>query len=351
MTDAESQVLAQRIGRAGVITLNRPKALNALTHEMVDAITAALRAWAQDPAVAQVVVRQSGEKAFCAGGDIRQQHDLGRAGDFDRMMGFYRDEYRMNRLIKRYPKPYLALIDGIVMGGGVGISVHGTYRVGTDKLIFAMPEVGIGFFPDVGGTYFLPRLPGETGLYLALTGERLRIPDALWAGIVTHYVPGAELPRLFEALTEAEDVEATLQRFAQEPGPAPLAERAAAIDRLFAGKTLETVLASIHAAAEAGDAFAKKVAQTIDARSPTALAVTFRQVREGAHLSFEDCMRLEWRLAERMSRGHDFYEGVRAVILDKDNKPRWEPPSLAALGPDAVEAHFAPLPGRELEFA
>ena len=194
------ELLSKRLGRAGIVTLNRPKALNALTLGMVHGIVEALQSFAADPEVAHVVVRQTGERAFCAGGDIRVQHDAGKAGRFDEMMGFYRDEYRMNRLIKRYRKPYIALIDGIVMGGGAGISVNGAYRVGTEKLLFAMPEVGIGFFPDIGATWFLPRLPGELGTYCALTGERLGAADAVAAGVATHRVASARFAELLDAL-------------------------------------------------------------------------------------------------------------------------------------------------------
>ena len=342
-------LLSERRGRAGVITLNRPKALNALTLGMVHGIVEALWSFGADPEVAHVVVRQTGERAFCAGGDIRVQHDAGKAGRFDEMMGFYRDEYRMNRMIKRYAKPYIALIDGIVMGGGAGISVNGAYRVGTEKLMFAMPEVGIGFFPDVGGTYFLPRLPGRTGLYLALTGERIGVADALWCGLVTQYVPSAELPRLTEALAGTSDALPVLKSFARTPGPSALAEKAPEIDRLFGGKSLAEVLAALADASAKGSVFARETETRIRARSPTSVAVTFEQVRRGGALDFEDCMRLELRIADHIVRGPDFYEGVRAVILDKDNAPRWNPATIEALSSGRIEAHFQPI-AEELEF-
>jgi enoyl-CoA hydratase len=266
------------------------------------------------------------------------------------MISFFRDEYRLNRIIKRYPKPYIALIDGIVMGGGVGISVHGSHRVGTEKLLFAMPEVGIGFFPDVGGSYFLPRLPGETGMHLALTGERLGIADALWSTVVTHHIASADLPDVFDALLDAADVDGTLDRFAREAGPSHVAANAGAIKGLLGGPELADALAALRTAAKSGDAFARSLEDTIRARSPTSVAVTFREIREGAALSFEDCMRMELRIAAQMVRGHDFYEGVRAAILDKDNAPRWDPPTLDAVDPADVAAHFASGPDRELAF-
>ena len=347
---AEPELHAQRLGRAGVITLNRPKALNALTLGMVHGIMDALRTFGEDPDIAHVVIRQTGDRAFCAGGDIRAQHDAGRTGDFEPMTGFYRDEYRMNRMIKRYPKPFVALIDGIVMGGGAGVSVHGTYRVGTEKLMFAMPEVGIGFFPDVGGTYFLPRLPGQVGLYLALTGERIGIADALWSGLVTHHVPSADLPRLLDALADAPDARPVLESFARDPGPSALAGKAPEIERLFGGQRLSDVLEALRSAAAAGSSFANETERTIGARSPTSVAVTFRQVREGATMDFEDCMRLELRIAERMVRGQDFYEGVRAVIFDKDNSPQWNPPTIEALSSAEIDRFFQMTPAQELQF-
>jgi enoyl-CoA hydratase len=348
--EPESELLTERLGRAGAITLNRPKALNALTLGMVHGIADALKTYGADPEVAHVVIRQAGERAFCAGGDIRAQHDAGRAGKYEQMAAFYRDEYRMNRMIKRFSKPYLALIDGIVMGGGAGVSVHGTYRVGTERLLFAMPEVGIGFFPDVGGTYFLPRLPGQVGLYLALSGKRIGVADALWSGLVTHHVPSADLPRLLDALAKASDPLPVLNDFARDPGPSALAQQAPEIDALFDGSQLSDVLASLGAAAARGSAFADEVAAAIRTRSPTSVAVTFRQVRQGASLSFEDCMRLELRIAEHMIRGHDFYEGVRAVILDKDNAPRWNPATIEALSGDEIDRYFQPTPDSERLF-
>jgi enoyl-CoA hydratase len=347
---SEPELIARRTGRAGVITLNRPKALNALTLGMVHGIMDALRTWAEDPEVAHVIIRQSGEKAFCAGGDIRAQHDAGKAGEFERAIGFYRDEYRMNRMIKRYPKPFIALIDGIMMGGGAGVSVHGTYQVGTEKLLFAMPEVGIGFFPDVGGTYFLPRIPHRVGLYLALTGERIGIADALWSGIVTHHVPASDLPRLADDLANTPDVLHVLDSHAQAPGRSSLADKAADIERLFSGERLTDILSALRSAAADGDAFAKETEEKIRSRSPTSVAVTFQALKRGGELEFEDCMRQEFRIASRMVHGHDFYEGVRAVILDKDNSPHWMPPTLEEVSGEEIDKHFEPIPGQDLHF-
>src|SRR5690606_9822849 len=283
MTD---DILFERRGRAGIVTLNRPKALNALTHAMVTAMAGQLKAWASDPAVQRVVIKAAGEKAFCAGGDIRRIYDMGKAGD-PHQLDFFADEYRLNAQIKHYPKPVVALIDGICMGGGVGISVHGSHRVGTERITFAMPETGIGFFPDVGGSYFLPRMPAETGMYCALTAGRLQQADALWTGVLTHAMASPDLAALEAALAQESDLEAALRRFATDAGPAPIAERAAAIEDAFGRGSGSAVLAALDASS---DAWAVDTAAMIRSRSPMSLAITFRQVREGATLDFDACM-------------------------------------------------------------
>ena len=217
----EAEVLFEKRGAAAVITLNRPKALNALTLDMVRLIHPKLTEWASDDSVRCVIVEGAGEKAFCAGGDIRALHDWGRSGD-PSALAFWREEYRLNTFIKRYPKPYVALMDGINMGGGVGLSVHGSHRVATERLTFAMPETGIGLFPDVGGTWFLPRAPGETGLYLALTGARLKAADAIYAGIADTYVPSARLEILKDRIAGGTALHEALREVAEEEGAAPL---------------------------------------------------------------------------------------------------------------------------------
>src|SRR5437763_5508360 len=229
MESPSSDTLFERRGAAGIVTLNRPKALNAVTHEMVRALARQLAAWAHDGAVTRVIIRAAGDRAFSAGGDIRALYELGRAGRQAEMLTFWRDEYPLNAAIKRYPKPYVALIDGIVMGGGVGISVHGSHRVAGDKFSFAMPEVGIGFFPDVGATFVLPRLPGKLGSYCALTGERFDAADGVAAGVATHRVPSARFADVIEALCRGDPVEAALAGHARDPGRGPLAARSTAI--------------------------------------------------------------------------------------------------------------------------
>jgi enoyl-CoA hydratase len=340
------EVLFERRGRAGLITLNRPKALNALTLNMVDAMDAQLRVWQTEKDVELVLVRGAGERAFCAGGDIRALYDSGRAGT-PYVIDFYAREYRLNTLIKRYPKPYIALINGIVMGGGVGVSVHGSARVCGEGTMFAMPETGIGLFPDVGGTHFLPRCPGEAGLYLALTGARLDVTDCAYVGVASHVVPVALHEALVASLCgEDAPVERVLSQFAvKAENKSKVEGLRAAIDKHFSKPSVEAIADSL---AGDGSLFATQTLKTLQTKSPTSLKVTFRQIREGAKLGFEDCMRLEFRLTNRFMSGHDFYEGVRAVIIDKDNAPQWNPVALAGVSDKDVGNYFAPLPQGEL---
>ena len=318
----------------GRVTLNRPQALNALTHDMVRALDARLDAWAGDDAIAKVVIEGAGMRAFCAGGDIRDLYAVMGRGDDSFIDTFYRDEYRLNYRIHTYPKPYVAVIDGVVMGGGVGISIHGSHRLVTERALFAMPETGIGFFPDVGAAWFLSRMPGEIGMYLGLTGARLGPADAIYSGVATHYVPSG---RLAEAL----------DGFSADPGPPPMAEHRAAIDRCFAGDSLEAVIQALEA--EGGD-WSEKTLTALAGKSPTSLKVTHRQLRRGASLSFSQAMTMEFRLSQRFCAGHDFREGVRAAVIDKDRRPQWQPRTLAEVGESDIDAYFAPLAGGDLLF-
>jgi enoyl-CoA hydratase len=340
---AEAEVLFSKDGALGRILLNRPKALNALTLNMVRLIDAQLRVWAEDPSVKAVVIEGAGDRAFCAGGDIRALYDSGKAGQ-SYAIDFYREEYGLNALIKRYPKPYIALIRGIVMGGGVGVSVHGSHRVAGEGIVFAMPETGIGLFPDVGGTYFLPRCPGETGMYLALTGARLNAAGALYAGIATSHVPAADWPQLIDALKANGDTRA-LAQFARPAGPAQLDADRAHIDQAFSAGSVEDILERLDAMASP---FGAETAKILRAKSPTSLKVVYAQIRAGAARDFEECMRIEFRLTNRFMRGHDFYEGVRAAIIDKDQSPKWSPPDLDGVTKGDIDAYFAPLPGGDI---
>ena len=344
-------ILFERRGVAGLVTLNRPQALNAVSLTMVRALTRQLAEWETDPEIARVLVTSNDTRAFSAGGDLRALYDLGRAGRYEEALGYFREEYALNARIKGYRKPYVSLIDGIVMGGGVGISVHGSHRVAGDKFMFAMPEVGIGFFPDVGATFFLPRLPAALGIYCALTGERLDAADAVAAGVATHRVPSAQFPDLIETLCRAAPLDASLAACARPAAAGPVVSRGRAIATLFTGERVEDILAALDTAGAAGGAdaaFASAAAALIRTKSPTSLKVTLAQMQRGSALDFAECMRTEFRIVSRVVRGHDFYEGVRAVIIDKDQAPRWQPSTLAAVSAAEVERHFAPL-ASELE--
>ena len=341
MTD----ILFERRGVAGLVTLNRPEALNAVTHAMVRALAEQLTAWETDPAVTRVVVTAIGGRAFSAGGDLRALYDLMRAGRHDEALGFWRDEYRLNDFIKRYRKPYVSIIDGAMMGGGAGIAIHGSHRVAGDGFRFAMPEVGIGFFPDIGATWFLPRLDGEAGTYCALTGERIEAADATALRIATHRVPSSRLPDLLDGLCGAVPVDALLAAFA-EPAAGSMQIDRDAIDRLFGFGRVEHILSALDAAglaAEPDGGFARAAAATIRTKSPTSLKIALAQMRLGTSLDFEACLRTEFRIVSRVVTGHDFYEGIRAVIVDKDHSPRWRPPALDAVSDADVERYFAPV--------
>ena len=275
------------------------------------------------------IVTAAGERAFSAGGDIRALYELGRAGRQDEALGFFREEYTLNTAIKRYPKPYVALIDGIVMGGGFGISVHGSHRVAGDRFQFAMPEVGIGFFPDVGGTWVLPRMPDEIGTWCALTGDRLKTADAVAAGIATHHVRSERFADLTDALCGNVSVDATLAAFA-EPAGRGAGDGAARRDRAALRRRPRGGYSGARSMPRpAPSEWAAATAAAIRTKSPTSLKLALAQVRRGRDWSFEECMQAEMRIVSRIVHGHDFYEGVRAVIVDKDNAPRWQPAALA----------------------
>jgi enoyl-CoA hydratase len=348
MTDTAAtleDLIVRREGAAGRITVNRPKALNSLTLDMVHSFTKALDGWKNDDAVSVIVIDGAGTRGLCAGGDIRALLDSGSRND-GMAETFWRDEYKLNAAIGSYPKPVVAFMDGIVMGGGVGISAHASCRIVTEKTMLAMPEVGIGLLPDVGGTWLLSHAPGELGTYLALTGSRIGGADAILAGLADYFVQSERLPELAKALAETVDVEAVVKSFAVDPGPAPLAEKAAAIDVMFGHDTVERILET---ARTSGDDWAVKTAAEVEAKSPTSLKVTLAALRGASTLdSLEDCLTVEFRIISRMFDAPDFREGVRAAVIDKDQSPRWQPASLSEVSEAAVSAHFAPLGPREL---
>ncbi|MDF2096484.1 enoyl-CoA hydratase/isomerase family protein [Aquibaculum arenosum] len=349
----EPEILFEQRGPLGLVTLNRPKALNALTLGMIRELQTRLDAWAQDPSVAVVAIQGAGEKAFCAGGDVRAVWYAGKEGGSLTREFFY-EEYTVNRTIHAFPKPFVALVDKVCMGGGVGLSIHGSHRVVGDKTMLAMPETAIGLFPDVGGSWFLPRLPGRSGLWMALTGARLKAADCLQLGIATHFVPSAQHGDLIDALAEADYAEdaaaavnGVLGRLSGDPGPSAVQPYLSDITRLFAADTPEAILEALNA--DGGD-WAREQRDILATRSPTSMKITAEQLRRGAELSFDDCMTMEYRMSQACMAGHDFYEGIRAVLVDKDHSPKWDPSSLDAVDAALVERHFAPLGERDLTF-
>ncbi len=346
---ATEDLICERRGAAGFVVLNRPQALNAITPGMVDALEEALIAWANDDTIERVVICGAGERAFCAGGDIRLVHDLGKAGRFDEQRAFYAHEYRVNRMIARYAKPFVALLDGYVMGGGAGVSIHGSHRIASERMVFAMPEVGIGFFPDVGATAFLPRLPDAMGTYLGVTGARITTGDAIALGIAQAHVPSAHFGELKRALEGRGDTDAMIDAFACEPPPAKLLAHRQLIREAFAAGDVATMLQVLGKAVEVGDDFARQTLALLRAKSPTSIAIGLRQLTRSP-LTIEEALRLEYRLVSRVCRWPDFYEGIRAVIIDKDQKPTWSPARLEDVDMSRVEAAFAPLPD-DLVFA
>ncbi len=338
MTADPDEVLIRVDGSVGLLTLNRPKAINSLTHNMVNLIDRALAQWADDPAVTAVVLAGAGERGLCAGGDVVAVYDSARAGGQD-AREFWFDEYRLDAKIGRYPKPYISLMDGIVMGGGVGVSAHGSVRVVTETSKIAMPEVGIGFIPDVGGTYLLSRAPGLLGLHAALTGAPFSGADAIAIGFADHYVPHAAL-EAFTAAVVGEGVEAAVRAYEAEPPASQLLTQRHWIDECYSGQTVADVVAALR---EHDEAAANDAANLIASRSPVAASVALAAIRRAAKLpTLEDVLVQEYRVSCGSLRSHDLVEGIRAQIVDKDRNPKWSPPSLAAVTEQDVEDYFAP---------
>jgi len=340
--DAEPEVLVSIDGAVGRLTLNRPKALGALTLNMCRLMTDALLAWRHDDAVKAVMIDHAGERGFCAGGDIRFLADSAKVGGAGAREFFF-TEYRLNHLLFVYEKPVIAIMDGVTMGGGVGISMPARYRVATERITFAMPETGIGLFPDVGGGWFLPRLHGATGTWLALTGARMKSAGCQILGIATDVVPSARVADLKAAIVADPDaIETLLAERESDPGHSAMIDHHDEIDRLFAGDTLEEIVDALNTD---GSEWALAQAATLKTKSPLSMKVSLRQLRAGAKLTdFADDMVMEMRIGARMVMSHDFTEGVRAVIVDKDNAPRWEPETLEGVTDAMLDDVFAPLP-------
>jgi len=339
------EVLCRVEGRVGRITLNRPQALHALTTHMCRLMIEALVAWRDDPAVELVLLDHSGDRGFCAGGDIRMLADSG-AGDGKLAREFFFTEYRLNHLLFNYPKPRVAIMDGITMGGGVGLSRPCRFRVATERTTFAMPETGIGLFPDVGGGWYLSRMPDHMGLWLALTGARIKAADCELLQIATDFVESARIPELKAAILEApERTEALLTEFEGDAGRPTLAQHQDEIARLFAAPSIEAIFESLETA---GTEWAADQLKVLKTKSPQTMKVAFRQLELGGKAkSFAENMAMEYRIGARVVQRHDFLEGVRAVIVEKDNAPRWNPPTPSAVDEATLDAIFAALPSGE----
>jgi enoyl-CoA hydratase len=341
----EPEVLVRIEGRVGRLTLNRPKALHALTTHMCRRMTEALTAWKDDPAVELVMIDNSGERGFCAGGDIRMLYDdVPNGGRLARE--FFFTEYRLNELLFRYPKHVIAFMDGVTMGGGVGISRPARFRVATERTTFAMPETGIGLFPDVGGGWYLPRMPDHIGLWLALTGARLKAADCELVGVASDYVESAKLPALKAAIVaDPAAVEGLLTEFEGDPGRPAIAAHQDEIGKIFSLGSVEAIVAAL----EASDSdWAREQLAVLRTKSPQTMKVAFRQLKLGARAkSFAENMAMEYRIASRVVLRPDFRDGVRAVIVEKDNAPRWDPATPEGVTDELLDQVFAPLPQTE----
>ncbi len=335
----DADILFEQRGALGLITLNRPQVLNTLTHAMCVRLAAHLDAWQADPLIATIAIQGAGERAFCAGGDLRALCHAARA-DPALATQYWRDEYRLNIRIRHYPKPFVALLKGFVMGGGAGVSVHTSHCVVDETVLFAMPETAIGLFVDVGGSYFLPRLRGKLGLYLALTGSRLGAADCVYAGVARHFVPAASTPKLVARLSAGLHPDLAIVELAQTPPAAPLQALAAKIDAAFSGHRVEEIGERLKAGDEP---WLRTAHSAFCLKSPTSQKIAFRQLALGRDLDFYDCMRMEFRICQRVILGHDFYEGVRTTIFDPKASPRWQPSRLEDVRDEDIELHFAPV--------
>ncbi|MBV1706688.1 MAG: enoyl-CoA hydratase/isomerase family protein [Hyphomicrobiales bacterium] len=331
-----TDLTCQRRGALGHIELQRPQALNAISHAMVLAIDAALDDWEHDPAISAIAVSAVPGRAFSAGGDIRHLYDLGRAGNHDAQMAFWRDEYALNLRISRLSKPYVALVDGLVMGGGVGVALHGSHVVAGDGWQFAMPEVGIGFFPDIGASHFLPKLPGASGMRLALTGARVGADEAHALGLATHRRASHEMAALLDGLAAG----ASIAQLLPKGDKSAHSTLSPGLDHAYQGTSLAGIIARLAALAP-GDARAAGDLAAIGRHSPTSLAVALRQMQRGRGLDLEQALAMELCIVSHLCRDHDFYEGTRAMTIDKDKAPRWVPDSIEAVDPARIEAWFA----------
>lgn len=353
--DNQQDIIFATNHQLGIVTLNRPQAMNASTPEMKQALYAQLDIWANDPSIKAIVLKNAGNKAFCAGGDLRAIYNTCHNKPIKSQNSFWH-EYRLNHRIFHYPKPYVSLMNGITMGGGAGISINGSHRIATENFIFAMPETGIGFFPDAGGSYFLPRCPGQTGIYLGLTGARIQAADALDLKLIDAYIPNQKLTDFVNVLAQADftdnphdTVTTVMQQFSEPLDTPPLKIYQPHIELCFAHHTVENILTALK---KHSMDWTKTVIETLKQKSPTSLKIALQALRHGAMLDFDQCMQMEFRLAVHFLQQHDFYEGIRATIIDKDNQPIWQPSNLSDVSLEVVENYFAPLTDiEEINFA
>jgi len=325
--------LSGQDGKIGLITLNRPEALNALTYEMITVLEEQLIAWETAQEIKAIVIRAVPGRAFCAGGDLRQLYQQGR--NHQVVEDFFLKEYRLNQYIFHFPKPYIAFLDGITMGGGAGISIHGSHSIATENILFAMPETGIGFFPDIGATYFLSRLQDNAGIYLGLTGTRIGYQECIAMGLVDYYVPSGQLDSLLKAMTEIsltkDSVSKLIKSFSVEINNQTWNHKEE-IKTAFANTTLEDILKALST---------QDIINTIRSKSPTSLKVTLAALITAKNKNFDECIQTEYGLAQHFLKGHDLYEGIRAVLIDKDQKPHWQPAALADVVDEQVAMYFS----------
>lgn len=346
---SKSQALFREEGRAAFITLDRPEALHALSLQMIRDMEFHCHKWMKTPRVYGVILEASPARAFCAGGDIRAVHALGPARSAE-ALAYYREEYQLDWTLHRFGKPQIALIDGLVLGGGVGISLYGTQRAAGENFQLGMPECAIGFFPDVGASCFLSRLPGETGMYLALSGARVGPADAYHLGLATQCIPSSSFNRIREAVIEGDPIDPVLWALHKDPGQGEIQRLQPVIDRIFSAGSVEAILAALDDETGEAAGWARKTAAMIRRGAPLSLKVTHRLIREGRRQkSLKAALQTEFRLASRFLRSHDFHEGVRAALIDRDRSPSWRPASLSEVSDDQVSAHFEPSPDGELE--
>jgi enoyl-CoA hydratase len=340
-------------GNLGVITLNRPRALNALTLEMCQALDERLEFWAANPRIKAVIIQATEGRAFCAGGDVLQLYQQGIARHYSALRAFFWQEYRLNSRIRHFPKPYISLLNGITMGGGAGISIHGSHRVVTEQFMFAMPETAIGFFPDIGASFFLSRCPGEIGIYLALTGTRINAADALYAELGDHFISSHHLPTVIDAIADtrfSQDARQTvtdlLAQMSVKTEATELFMHREIIDHCFSADSIEEIFTNL---ANDPRPWAHQTLRILHTKSPTSLKVTLKALRDGVSLNFSGCMKMEFRLCQRLVRHPDFYSGVKSVLLEKNKTaPKWHPGEISGIAGEEIERYFAPLEDGEL---